>query len=261
MILAVDIGNTNIVLGCCDEGRILFRERVSTSLTATDLEYAVTLCTAVEMNGYDSTQIDGAIISSVVPTITNTVKAAVEKYARVRCKVVGPGMKTGLSIKIDNPAQLGSDLVVDAVAGINEYKAPMIIIDMGTATTLSVIDEGKNYLGGMIMPGIMISHDSLISRTSQLPRIALEEPKKLIGTNTVDCIKGGILYGSAGSIDGICDRIKQEIGRVCTVVATGGLAPVVVPLCKTQITLDEDLLLKGLMLIYNKNNESARTGS
>ncbi|MBQ1904007.1 MAG: type III pantothenate kinase [Ruminococcus sp.] len=261
MILAVDIGNTNIVLGCCDEGRILFRERVSTSLTATDLEYAVTLRTAVEMNGYDSTQIDGAIISSVVPTITNTVKAAVEKYARVRCKVVGPGMKTGLSIKIDNPAQLGSDLVVDAVAGINEYKAPMIIIDMGTATTLSVIDEGKNYLGGMIMPGIMISHDSLISRTSQLPRIALEEPKKLIGTNTVDCIKGGILYGSAGSIDGICDRIKQEIGRDCTVVATGGLAPVVVPLCKTQITLDEDLLLKGLMLIYNKNNESARTGS
>ena len=261
MILAVDIGNTNIVLGCCDEGRILFRERVSTSLTATDLEYAVTLRTAVEMNGYDSTQIDGAIISSVVPTITNTVKAAVEKYARVRCKGVGPGMKTGLSIKIDNPAQLGSDLVVDAVAGINEYKAPMIIIDMGTATTLSVIDEGKNYLGGMIMPGIMISHDSLISRTSQLPRIALEEPKKLIGTNTVDCIKGGILYGSAGSIDGICDRIKQEIGRDCTVVATGGLAPVVVPLCKTQITLDEDLLLKGLMLIYNKNNESARTGS
>lgn len=261
MILAVDIGNTNIVLGCCDEGRILFRERVSTSLTATDLEYAVTLRTAVEMNGYDSTQIDGAIISSVVPTITNTVKAAIEKYARVRCKVVGPGMKTGLSIKIDNPAQLGSDLVVDAVAGINEYKAPMIIIDMGTATTLSVIDEGKNYLGGMIMPGIMISHDSLISRTSQLPRIALEEPKKLIGTNTVDCIKGGILYGSAGSIDGICDRIKQEIGRDCTVVATGGLAPVVVPLCKTQITLDEDLLLKGLMLIYNKNNESARTGS
>lgn len=261
MILAVDIGNTNIVLGCCEDGKILFRERVSTSLTATDLEYAVTLRTAVEMNGYDSTQIDGAIISSVVPTITNTVKAAVEKYARVRCKVVGPGMKTGLSIKIDNPAQLGSDLVVDAVAGINEYKAPMIIIDMGTATTLSVIDEGKNYLGGMIMPGIMISHDSLISRTSQLPRIALEEPKKLIGTNTVDCIKGGILYGSAGSIDGICDRIKQEIGRVCTVVATGGLAPVVVPLCKTQITLDEDLLLKGLMLIYNKNNESARTGS
>ena len=253
MILAVDIGNTNIVLGCCEDGKILFRERVSTSLTATDLEYAVTLRTAVEMNGYDSTQIDGAIISSVVPTITNTVKAAVEKYARVRCKVVGPGMKTGLSIKIDNPAQLGSDLVVDAVAGINEYKAPMIIIDMGTATTLSVIDEGKNYLGGMIMPGIMISHDSLISRTSQLPRIALEEPKKLIGTNTVDCIKGGILYGSAGSIDGLCDRIKKEIGKDCTVVATGGLAPVVVPLCRTDIILDEDLLLKGLMLIYNKN--------
>ncbi len=253
MILAVDIGNTNIVIGCCDNDRILFRERVSTSLTATDLEYAVTLRTAVEMNGLDGSQIDGAIISSVVPTITNTVKAAVEKYTKVKCKIVGPGMKTGLSIKIDNPAQLGSDLVVDAVAGTSEYEAPMIIIDMGTATTLSAIDKDKNYLGGMILPGIMVSHDSLISRTSQLPRIALEEPKKVIGTNTVDCIKGGILYGSAGAIDGICERMKQELGKNCTVVATGGLAPVVVPLCKTKIILDEDLLLKGLVLIYNKN--------
>ena len=253
MILAVDIGNTNIVLGCCDKDRILFRERVSTNLTATDLEYAVTLRTAVEMNGLDGSDIDGAIISSVVPSITNIVKAAVEKYTKVKCKVVGPGMKTGLSIKIDNPAQLGSDLVVDAVAGINEYTAPLIIIDMGTATTLSVIDENKDYLGGMIMPGIMVSHDSLINRTSQLPRIALEEPKKTIGTNTVDCIKGGILYGNAGAIDGICDRIKRETGKNYTIVATGGLAPTVIPLCRTDIILDEDLLLKGLMLIYNKN--------
>ena len=253
MILAVDIGNTNIVLGCCDKDRILFRERVSTNLTATDLEYAVMLRTAVEMNGLDGSDIDGAIISSVVPSITNIVKAAVEKYTKVKCKVVGPGMKTGLSIKIDNPAQLGSDLVVDAVAGINEYPTPLIIIDMGTATTLSVIDENKNYLGGMIMPGIMVSHDSLINRTSQLPRIALEVPKKTIGTNTVDCIKGGLLYGNAGAIDGLCDRIKRETGRDYTVVATGGLAPTVVPLCTTKIILDEDLLLKGLMIIYNKN--------
>ncbi len=253
MILAVDIGNTNIVLGCCDKDKILFRERVSTSLTATDLEYAVILRTAVEMNGLDGSQIDGAIISSVVPTITNTVKAAVEKYTKVKCKVVGPGMKTGLSIKIDNPAQLGSDLVVDAVAGINEYKTPLIIVDMGTATTLSVIDTNKDYIGGMIMPGIMVSHDSLINRTSQLPRIALEQPKKVIGTNTVECIKGGLLYGNAGAIDGICQRIMQELGKDCTVVATGGLAPIIVPLCRTNITLDEDLLLKGLMIIYNKN--------
>ena len=253
MILAVDIGNTNIVLGCCDKDKILFRERVSTSLTATDLEYAVTLRTAVEMNGFDGSQIDGAIISSVVPTIPNTVKAAVEKYTKVKCKVVGPGMKTGLSIKIDNPAQLGSDLVVDAVAGINEYKTPLIIVDMGTATTLSVIDTNKDYIGGMIMPGIMVSHDSLINRTSQLPRIALEQPKKVIGTNTVECIKGGLLYGNAGAIDGICQRIMQELGKDCTVVATGGLAPLIVPLCRTNITLDEDLLLKGLMIIYNKN--------
>ena len=253
MILAVDIGNTNIVLGCCDKDKILFRERVSTNLTATDLEYAVTLRTAVEMNGLDGSDIDGAIISSVVPSITNTVKAAVEKYTKVKCKVVGPGMKTGLSIKIDNPAQLGSDLVVDAVAGINEYPTPLIIIDMGTATTLAVIVENKNYLGGLIMPGIMVSHDSLINRTSQLPRIALEVPKKTIGTNTVDCIKGGLLYGNAGAIDGLCERVRRETGRDYTVVATGGLAPTVVPLCTTEIILDEDLLLKGLMIIYNKN--------
>ena len=162
-------------------------------------------------------------------------------------------MKTGLSIKIDNPAQLGSDLVVDAVAGINEYKTPLIIVDMGTATTLSVIDTNKDYIGGMIMPGIMVSHDSLINRTSQLPRIALEQPKKVIGTNTVECIKGGLLYGNAGAIDGICQRMMQELGKDCTVVATGGLAPIIVPLCRTSIILDEDLLLKGLMIIYNKN--------
>ena len=253
MILAIDIGNTNIVLGCFDDDKIILRERLSTNHTATLLEYAATLKTAFEMYDIDPKEIKGAIISSVVPAVTNTVKAAIEKFIGTQVLVIGPGIKTGLSIVIDNPSQLGSDLVVDAVAGLNEYSAPMIIIDMGTATTVSVINSKKEYIGGMIVPGLAISHDALISRTSQLSKIALEKPKKVIGSNTVDCIKSGLLYGNAGMLDGLIERINETLDEKCTVVATGGLSTVVAPLCKNEIIVDEDLLLKGLMVIYNKN--------
>lgn len=253
MVLAIDIGNTNIVMGCFDGDKILFRERVSTNQTATDLEYASTIKMALDMHDIDTKSLNGAIISSVVPSVTNTFKRAVEKYAGLKVMVVGPGIKTGLSILIDNPAQLGSDLVVDAVAGINEYPVPQIIIDMGTATTLSVIDKNRNYIGGMIMTGIAVSTDALIMRTSQLPKIAFETPKKVIGTNTVDCMKSGIMYSGACSIDGMIQRIEEELGEKCTVIATGGLAGVITPLCRSKIILDDDLLLKGLMIIYNKN--------
>ncbi len=253
MILAIDIGNTNIVMGCVDDGRILFRERTSTDHTATDLEYAVTIKTALDMHRLDPENITGAIMSSVVPGVTNTFRRAIEKYLNIKPMVVGPGIKTGLSIRIDNPAQLGSDLVVDAVAGIHEYPAPMIIVDMGTATTFSVIDRNKNYLGGLITTGMAVSADALVSRTSQLPRISFDTPKRVIGTNTVDCIKSGILYSNAAAIDGIVERIQEELGDTCTVIATGGLASLVAPLCKTRLILDDDLLLKGLMLIYQRN--------
>ncbi len=253
MILAIDIGNSNIVLGCFKDQEIIFRERISTNHTATSLEYAATIKTAFEMYNIDTSAVDGAIISSVVPAVTGTIKSAIEKFIGSDVLVVGPGIKTGLSIVIDNPSQLGSDLVVDAVASLNEYKAPMVIIDMGTATTISVINKKKEYIGGMIIPGVAVSHDALISRTSQLSKVALEKPKKLIGSNTIDCIKSGILYGSAGTLDGLVDRINEELGEKCTVIATGGIAPVITPLCKNDIILDEDLLLKGLMVIYNKN--------
>lgn len=167
--------------------------------------------------------------------------------------VVGPGIKTGLSIKIDNPAQLGSDLVVGAVAGINEYPCPLAVIDMGTATTFSVIDRSKSYIGGMIMPGLKVSMEALTERTSQLPKIGFEPPKKLIGSNTVECMKSGFLYGSASSIDGMLERIAGELGEEPFAVATGGLASVVIPLCRKKIVRDDDLMLKGLMLIYSKN--------
>lgn len=253
MILVIDIGNTNIVAGCVDGKNILFRERLSTAHRATRLEYGVLLKTAFDMYGVDYKAIDGAIISSVVPSVTNIVKEAIEKLCGINVMVVGPGLKTGISIIIDNPAQLGSDLVVDAVAGIEEYPLPQIIVDMGTATTVSVIDKQKQFLGGAILPGVAVSHDALIGRTSQLPKVAFEKPKKIIGSNTIDSIKSGILYGNAGAIEGIVDRFESELGEKCTVIATGGLARVIVPLCKRDIIVDEDLLLKGLMLIYEKN--------
>lgn len=253
MVLAIDIGNTNIVIGCFEDKKILFIERVSTNRGATDLEYAAMIRTAIHIHGFNSGTLTGAIISSVVPSVTGTVKRAIEKYAKIKVLVVEPGLKTGLSIKVDNPAQVGSDLVVDAVAGTNHYPTPLIIIDMGTATTISVIDRSKSYLGGMILPGVAISSDALTGRTSQLPHIAFEAPKNVIGKNTVDCMKNGIMYSNACAIDGIVDRIEEELGERCTVVATGGLAGMITPLCRRDIILDDDLLLKGLMIIYNKN--------
>lgn len=253
MILAIDIGNTNIVIGCFENNKILFTERISTNKTATDLEYASNVNTAMQMHSLNPDNLDGAIISSVVPSVTATFKKAVEKYAGVKVMTVGPGIKTGLSIQIDNPAQLGSDLVVNAVAGINDYRVPQIIIDMGTATTLSVIDKNKNYIGGIIMTGVAVSADALASRTAQLPRIAFETPKNIIGTNTVDCMKSGVMYANACAIDGLIEKIETELNEKCTVIATGGLAGSIIPLCKHNIIINDELLLKGLMIIYNKN--------
>lgn len=253
MILAIDIGNTNIVLGGFEGETILFIERISTNQAATDLEYASDVKTALDVHNIDPKEVQGAILSSVVPSVTNTFQRAVQKYLNVSVTVVEPGMKTGLSIVINNPAQLGSDLIVGAVAGIQEYSLPLIIIDMGTATTLSVINRNKQYLGGIIMPGVGVSHDSLIARTAQLPKIALEPPKHVIGKNTIDCMKSGLLFGTACSLDGLIDRIQAELGEPCTVVATGGLATVIVPLCKHPMILDDDLLLKGLMILYHRN--------
>ena len=253
MVLAIDIGNTNIVIGCCDDENVLFMERLTTNHTATELEYSISFKTILDIYGIDKNKISGSIISSVVPSVTDTIKGAVKKICGLDSMIIGPGIKTGLSIKTDNPAQLGSDLVVDAVAGIHEYGAPLVIFDMGTATTISVINESKEYLGTIIMPGMMISLNAMVSGTSQLPKISLDKPKKLIGTNTVECMKSGILYGTASSMDGMIDRIRDEIGEA-TVVATGGLAGSVVPLCRNKVILDDELLIKGLMIIYNKNS-------
>ncbi|MCC8106461.1 MAG: type III pantothenate kinase [Clostridiales bacterium] len=253
MILAIDIGNTNTVLGCCRDQSILFVERLSTAPSRTVLEYAISIKNVLELYQIDRKEITGAIISSVVPPLTNLFREAVQKIVGIEPMVVGPGVKTGLNILMDNPAQVGSDLIVNAVAAITEHEAPLIIIDMGTATTISVIDAKKNYIGGMIMPGIRVSLDSLVSRTSQLVRISLDAPKRLIGKNTAECMKSGVIHGNAACIDGMIDRIEQDLGEKTTVIATGGLAPKIIPHCVHEIQLDDALLLKGLMYIYYKN--------
>ena len=253
MVLAIDIGNTHILLGCFEDRKVLFTELLTTNKTSTDLEYASLIKSALEFNGTGFDAIDGAIISSVVPQVTGTIKSAVERFSSVVPLVVGPGVKTGLKIGIDNPAQLGSDLVVSAVAGIKEYGVPQINIYMGTATAFSLIDSEKNFCGTSIGAGMGIEAEALSSKTSQLPNIAFETPRKVIGTNTVDSMKSGLIYQNAALIDGMIDRIEEEYGSKCVLTATGRYASLVAPLCKHKITVDKDLLLKGLIEVYYKN--------
>lgn len=256
MILAIDVGNTNIVIGCMNEKEIFFIERISTNRTKTELEYAVDIRTVLDIYKIRPDAIDGCIISSVVPPITNTLKLAVEKCCGHSPLILGPGLKTGLNIKLDNPTEMGADRVADAVAAMNEYPLPVVIVDMGTATTISVIDKNRQFIGGMIMPGIRVSLDALASRASQLNGVSIEEPKRIIGKNTIDCMKSGLIYGNASAIDGLLERIEEELGEPISIVATGGLCQRVIPHCKHDITIDGNLLLKGLRIIYNKNKNT-----
>ncbi|MCD8125314.1 MAG: type III pantothenate kinase [Lachnospiraceae bacterium] len=253
MILAIDIGNTNIVVGAMEGDTPLFVERLSTDSGKTDLEYAVSLSTVLDIHSLSTNGFEGCIIASVVPPVTGTVSQALGKLLGLTPMIVGPGLKTGLNIKIENPAQLGSDLVVDAVAGIAEYPLPLLIIDMGTATTISAIDRKGTYLGGVIIPGARVALDALSSHASQLPRISFEPPKKPIGTNTIECMKSGIVLGNASLLDGMLDRMEEELGEPATVIATGGLARFIIPYCRRKIIYDDTLLLKGLNIIYHKN--------
>ncbi len=254
MILAIDIGNTYIVVGCIRDEEIVFAERLHTDGTKSELEYAISIKTVLELYGIDRTKLDGGILSSVVPPLTNVIRRAAEKVTGREVLVVGPGVKTGLDIRIDNPAQLGPDLVVEAAAAAEEYPCPLVIVDMGTATTFTVVNEKKQVLGGMIMPGVNVALDSLISRTSQLPKISLEPPEKLIASNTVDCMKSGVLFGNAACVDGVLARIQEEFEVPLTAVATGGMAKYIIPYCRTKIEMDDGLILKGLKLIYRRNS-------
>ena len=253
MILAVDIGNSNIVLGCFENDQILFIERLSTNQNSTELEYTILIKNILELNNLSHRAFEGGIISSVVPSVTHTVQAAMTRLTGKPVMVVGPGIRTGLKIKLDNPAQLGSDRVADAVAAIHEYPCPLIIIDMGTATTMTVIDREARVLGGAIIPGVGISLEALASGTSQLPHISLDAPKKCISTDTVEAMRSGSVYGTAAMLDGMIARMEAELGEPAAVIATGGLGGCIIPYCRREITYDKNLLLNGLWALYQKN--------
>lgn len=256
MLLAIDIGNTNIVLGTVKEnGEVISMSRLRTDHTQTSDEYAIKIKSLLELKKIKAEDISDCIISSVVPPVTGHVKRAIKLFIGKPPLVVGPGIKTGLNILIDNPAQLGSDLVVDAVAVTEQYDLPAVVIDMGTATTLSVVDKGGKYLGGMIMPGPNSSLEALALHAAQLPSISIEEPASLIGKNTVDCMRSGVAIGHAAAIDGMISRVEKELGKRVNVVATGGLSSVILPYCDREIIYDDNLLLKGLYFIYKKNKK------
>ena len=253
MLLAIDIGNTNIVLGGISEDKIYFIARLYTEKRMSYDQYTIQIKNILDIYNINIKNIDDCIISSVVPPVLDAIKQAVKTLVKKEPMIIGPGIKTGLNILMDNPAQLGSDLVVNSVACLNEFNPPLIIIDMGTATTISVIDKNKNYIGGCIIPGVKISLNALSSMTAQLPHISLDEPKKTIGTNTIDCMKSGIVLGSASMIDGMIDKIEEDLGSKATVIATGGISNHIIPFCKKDIIYDDNLLLKGLYIIYIKN--------
>lgn len=253
MILAIDIGNTNILIGAIDSERTYFVERITTTVGRTNLEYAITLKSILEIYHIEADALEGAIISSVVPPLTRTIIAAVRKITGITAKVVGSGMKTGLNILMDNPKSVGSDMIVNSIGALSEHEPPIIIIDMGTATSMYVIDKNGRYIGGAILPGLRVSLDSMSSSTAQLPRISLDTPRKVIGKNTIDCMRSGVIYGNASMIDGMLTRIEEELGQSATIIATGGIAKVILPLCSHTILYDGTLLLKGLLALYEKN--------
>ncbi|MBR4990350.1 MAG: type III pantothenate kinase [Oscillospiraceae bacterium] len=253
MILAVDIGNSNIVVGGMEGRNIVFEARVRTDATKTSDEYCIDLKNILDIYGVDRGSVEGAIIASVVPQVLNSIKTAVKKLTGKNSLVVGPGLKTGLNIKIENPSQTGADLVVGAVAALREHKPPMIVIDMGTATTMMVLDETGAFIGGSISPGVRISQEALTNGTALLPGLQLDAPRKVIGRNTIDCMRSGIMLAHACMIDGMVERMEAELGYKTTVVATGGIAKFVLPMCHTPILYDKDLLLKGLAALYAEN--------
>ncbi len=255
MLLAIDAGNSNIVIGLIENDKILNLFRIATDTSRTEDEYYISFKQLLAAYKIDTAKIDGAIVCSVVPPLTSVLKSAINKLTGVEAVIVSHELDINVNIDIDNPAQLGCDLIADAVAAVTDYPLPVIVFDMGTATTISAIGRGAHYLGGVILPGLRLSLNALSSNTSQLPKVPIEAPESCIGRNTVDCMKSGSIFGTASMMDGMVLRMEEALGEPATVVATGGLANFVVPKCKCNIVYDETLLLRGLNEIYKKNHK------
>lgn len=251
MLLAVDVGNTNTVLGVLDGDKIVFTGRIATQVNETEDDCAMRIYSFMRINNIE--KIDGAIISSVVPALKRNLIKAIKRVTGVEPMVVGPGVKTGLKIQIDNPAELGADLVVGAVASVAKYPLPQIIFDLGTATTASVIDKNGTYIGCAVLCGVKTAINAISSGTAQLPQVDISAPNKAIGTNTIDSMRSGAVFGNAAMIDGLVQRFEDELGEKTTVIITGGLGKTISNECKTDLVYDENLLIDGLRIIYEKN--------
>ena len=254
MILAVDIGNTNIVLGILDGDTLINECRLSTAVNDSAEEYAIIL----EICKINPEDIEGSVISSVVPPLIRTVSKAIMLITGKKSIVIGPGVKTGLNIKTNNPAELGADMVAGAVASIEKYPCPQIIFDLGTATTASVIDKNGCFIGCSILCGVKTALNALASGTAQLPQIDIVAPKNAICTNTIDCMRSGTVYGTAAMIDGLVKRFEKELGQEATVIITGGLGGVIAKYCETKAIVDKNLVIDGLRLIYDKNTQERK---
>ena len=258
MVLTIDVGNSNIVLGIYKDDNLYDSFRLTTDKRKTEDEYLAIISGILLSGGINNNDIDAAIISSVVPDVTRVLSNAVFNFAKVKPLIVGPGIKTGLDIRIDDPSQLGSDLVVGAVAAINYYGAPAIVIDMGTATTFSAIDKSGAFLGGTIVPGIALSMNALALNAAQISPIDIIKPKNVIGKNTRDSYQSGIVYSNAGMVDAMIEHFEKEMKEDnIKIIATGGLCETIIPYCKNadRITIDKDLIPKGLYHLYIKNKK------
>ena len=253
MILTIEIGNSTITLGGVEGNDIRFECRINTDRVKTSDTYCIDLKTLLEIYGVELQNIEGVIIASVVPQVLNSVRTAIRKLLGKEPLVVGPGLKTGLDIRLENPGQMGAGLVAADVAALSEHKPPLIVIDMGTATTMAVLDPNGAHLGGCVCPGVKISLEALTGQTSLLPGIQLDSPKQALGRNTADAMRSGIMFGTAAMLDGMIDRFQAETGWDFTIVATGGLARHIVPLCRHGILYDRHLNIKGLAKLYRDN--------